>query len=410
MVLMLKVRPVVGGQRFSVTGSRGGRRGAGQRRRRGRTAEGLAGGGAGGRRGWRGAGRRGCGKSFASGDGTCLGWGVRIERWDPEDEATTRACYEVHRAATAADDPVEPPLNAGTFGMFLREGFEKTPGEVWVASDGESRVAGFYRMELPDLENLDRAFMGPVVHPAARRHGVGSELLRHEAGRAAANGRTFVSGTTVTGSVGDAFAQAIGAVLGLEEVRRVQYLAKIAPGTIASLRAGAAKAAAGYSVVSWTGDPPEEYLVPLAHVVNAFEDAPHAPGVQAEVVDADRLRERTGGPVRAGFMRSYNVAAVQDATGEMAAFTQVIVDPEVPEWAYQELTAVTRAHRGHRLGLLVKTAMLELLAVSEPRIERIQTGNAAANEHMIAVNEQLGYEVVEPGWRQYEIPVAQAGA
>jgi hypothetical protein len=24
---------------------------------------------------------------------------------------------------------------------------------------------------------------------------------------------------------------------------------------------------------------------------------------------------------------------------------------------------------------------------------------------MIAVNEQLGYKVVEPGWRSYEIPV-----
>ena len=33
-------------------------------------------------------------------------------------------------------------------------------------------------------------------------------------------------------------------------------------------------------------------------------------------------------------------------------------------------------------------------------------GNAATNEHMIAVNEQLGYKVVEPGWRFYEIPVA----
>jgi hypothetical protein len=28
---------------------------------------------------------------------------------------------------------------------------------------------------------------------------------------------------------------------------------------------------------------------------------------------------------------------------------------------------------------------------------------------MIAVNEQLGYRVVEPGWRFYEIPVANLG-
>jgi hypothetical protein len=67
---------------------------------------------------------------------------------------------------------------------------------------------------------------------------------------------------------------------------------------------------------------------------------------------------------------------------------------------------VIRSHRGHRLGLLVKTAMLGLLAAAEPQLEWIATGNAATNKHMIAVNEQLGYKVVEPGWRFYEIPVA----
>ena len=105
-------------------------------------------------------------------------------------------------------------------------------------------------------------------------------------------------------------------------------------------------------------------------------------------------------------MRGYGVAALHDATGEMAAYTAVIVDPEAPEWGFQQLTAVTRPHRGHRLGLLVKTAMLDLLAEAEPQLKYIGTGNAAANQHMIAVNEQLGYEVVEPGWQWYEMPVA----
>jgi hypothetical protein len=90
----------------------------------------------------------------------------------------------------------------------------------------------------------------------------------------------------------------------------------------------------------------------------------------------------------------------------MAAYTGVIVDPEAPSWGFQELTAVTRPHRGHRLGLLVKTAMLELLAEAEPQLEFVMTGNAAANDHMIAVNEQLGYEVAGPGWRYYDAPVA----
>jgi RimJ/RimL family protein N-acetyltransferase len=128
--------------------------------------------------------------------------------------------------------------------------------------------------------------------------------------------------------------------------------------------------------------------------------------VEDEVWDADRVRKRTGSVLRAGHLRGYTVAALHDATGEMAGFTAIVVDPEHPEWAYQMLTAVTRPHRGHRLGLLVKTAMLEWLAEAEPKLERIATGNAAANEHMIAVNETLGYEVIKPGFRYYEIGVS----
>jgi RimJ/RimL family protein N-acetyltransferase len=90
----------------------------------------------------------------------------------------------------------------------------------------------------------------------------------------------------------------------------------------------------------------------------------------------------------------------------MAALTDVEADPETPQWGFQLLTAVTRPHRGHRLGLLVKTAMLEWLAVAEPRLERIVTGNAAVNQHMIAINEQLGYELLEPPGQSYEIAVA----
>ena len=61
-------------------------------------------------------------------------------------------------------------------------------------------------------------------------------------------------------------------------------------------------------------------------------------------------------------MRYYTLAARHDQTGELAGLTALGVDPMQPDWGFQALTAVTRAHRGHRLGLLVKVAMLDLLA------------------------------------------------
>jgi GNAT superfamily N-acetyltransferase len=331
---------------------------------------------------------------------------MRIEQPDPADEKIARACYDVMLAAHQADEPIEPPMSYETFRLYIREGWEKTPAEVWTAVDDADAIVGYYRMNLPDLENLDEANSGPTVHPAVRRRGIGRELLRHEGSRAQANGRTRFSASVTAGAAGDAFAQAVGARLDLEEVRRIQYLSEIAPGTVASLRASAEKAADGYSLVSWAGHTPDEYAGPLAEVFNAFNDAPHGENTEPEQWDAKRISERTGTAVRAGLLRSHAVAAFCDASGEMAGYSEVIVDPEAPEWGFQQLTAVIRWHRGHRLGLLVKTAMLELLASEEPQIEQIATGNAAANEHMIAVNEQLAYRVVEPGWRFYEMPVA----
>jgi GNAT superfamily N-acetyltransferase len=331
---------------------------------------------------------------------------MRIEQCDLADEKTARACYDVMLAAHKADEPVEPPMSYPTFAHYLREGWDRTPGEVWAAVDDGGEITGFDRLTLPDLENRDKVYGAPTVHPAVRRRGIGRALLRHEAERAAAHGRTLFGTQVLAGSAGDAFAVAVGARLDLEEVRRIQYLREIAPGTVASLRATAERAAGGYSLVSWTGPTPDEHCGGMAGIFNAFNDAPRGENDEPEFWDADRIRERTGLLLRAGLLRGYGVAALHDATGEMAAFTGVIVDPASPSWGFQQLTAVTRPHRGHRLGLLVKTAMLELLASAEPQIEWIQTGNAASNEHMIGVNEQLGYRVVEPGWNIYEIAVS----
>jgi RimJ/RimL family protein N-acetyltransferase len=69
----------------------------------------------------------------------------------------------------------------------------------------------------------------------------------------------------------------------------------------------------------------------------------------------------------------------------------VVVDGERPTLAEQHDTSVVRAHRGHRLGLLLKAEMLLWLAEAEPQLERIYTWNAESNGHMIAVNDRLGY-------------------
>jgi hypothetical protein len=58
---------------------------------------------------------------------------------------------------------------------------------------------------------------------------------------------------------------------------------------------------------------------------------------------------------------------------------------------------VLQQHRGHRLGLLLKTGMLLWLAEAEPQLGSVDTWNTETNDFMIRVNEQLGYRVMGRG-------------
>jgi GNAT superfamily N-acetyltransferase len=330
---------------------------------------------------------------------------------DLEDTQTVRGCHEVHVAAMRADDPSDAPSSPAAFGARLAASWSGSPSEIWyVPGEADGAVAAWYRAEFPDLENLDRASLDLVVHPERRRCGLGTALLRHVAGRVAARGRATLDGEVQEGSPGEAFARRAGGSLGLADVRRVQDLAKIPAGAIARLRDSAAQAAAGYSLVRWEGVTPDTRLGQVAALQNAMNDAPRDAGVEARTWDAQRVRDRMNARIAVSPYRRYSLAAVHDATGEMAALTVVSVDPGVPAWAHQLITAVARPHRGHRLGLLTKTAMTGWLAEAEPQVERIVTWNAASNRHMIAVNEELGYEVSGRPYRTVELPVSSVMA
>jgi mycothiol synthase len=54
---------------------------------------------------------------------------------------------------------------------------------------------------------------------------------------------------------------------------------------------------------------------------------------------------------------------------------------------------VLAAHRGHGLGLAVKTRMLRWLTAERPDLERIYTSSAASNAHMLRVNRALGFTI-----------------
>lgn len=317
---------------------------------------------------------------------------MHIEQVDLTDTEKIRECFEVYHAAQRVDEPEGPWFTEQPFGGWITVGWDGSPREVWLAVDQQGSAAGWYRLHLPSRENLDQAGLDLVVHPAERQRGAGLALLRHAAGRATAHGRAVFNGATLNGSAGEAFARSVGAKPGLVEVQRVLDLGQLEKGKLARLRGPAELAAAGYSLQSWAGPIPEEFLEDVAALYDAMGDAPRDPEIAHEEWDAQRVRESINLRQHYG-LRDYTLVARHDDTGELAALSEMAVDPADPGWGFQMNTVVIRKHRGHRLGLLVKLAMMELLATTEPQLERISTWNAETNEHMIAVNEAIGYTV-----------------
>jgi RimJ/RimL family protein N-acetyltransferase/GNAT superfamily N-acetyltransferase len=331
---------------------------------------------------------------------------ARIERFAPEtDPGRVSDCFEILRAANSVDDPDGPPMSRMAFEGWLRTGWIADPRETWFVSAADDTVTGWYLLELPARDNRHLASLQAFVRPDRRRQGFGAALVRHGAGRALADGRSLLSSFAWEQSVGEAFARSLGATAGIAEIRRVLDLAAVPADRLGELRAAAEPASAGYSLIAWTSPTPERYLDEVAAINRALADAPHDPSWEPSAWDAERVRE-TDRRIQLQGVRAYTVAARHDATGELAGLTQVEVPADEPRWAFQGLTAVVRNHRGHRLGLLLKVAMLERLVKAEPDIQRIITGNADGNRYMIAINETLGYRILGRPARGWELPVA----
>jgi GNAT superfamily N-acetyltransferase len=333
---------------------------------------------------------------------------VRIEQFDPKtDSRRLQNCYDMFASAWLMDDPNVPPFSFAMFRSWWTHDDVDESRQFWLATVDADTPLGCYELKLPMRENRQNGFLELVVAPGSRRRGGGTALLTHAARQAEQAGRVLLMGGSRIGSPGTEFAASVGAKPGLQDARRILDVGPDLHVRLSGLRADAEPRASGYSIRRWTGATPRDLVSGVCALFTTMADAPHDESYEPETWDAARLAADEERAAARG-TREYSIAAIHDESGDMAALTQVTVDPAgAPGWAHQQITAVTRAHRGHRLGLLIKVAMLEWLAEAEPQIRHIITYNAVPNQYMISVNEALGHRVSDY-FQTYELPVDAA--
>ncbi|MBE1535953.1 GNAT family N-acetyltransferase [Actinomadura algeriensis] len=313
---------------------------------------------------------------------------------DPTD-AQIRQWHGVLAAVHADDPAAEPAPEPDQTAARLLGGGPAGRQRLWAVPAGGPGGAGFAAVAallLPGDPWTGRPGEIDIrVRPEHRRRGLGRRLLAAAAGGLRADGRGSVIAQVLAGTPAVPFLESHGfecvltlrgMVLDLEEVpaERVDRLVDAGP--------------AGYRLVRWRGVVPDGRAAALARAKTAMADLAEYEGAPW---DAARVREMAELVAKRGD-DLYTVAAVtgdpgRDGGEAIAGFTEMVVPSGAAGRAAQYDTAVVPEHRGRRIGIWVKAAMLRWLAAERPEVREIETDNAGDNSHMIAVNEELGFRV-----------------
>ena len=298
--------------------------------------------------------------------------GVRIRHVDADDDPG-RAAYIAIRNATTPDSP--DSLDN------LRWAERTYPGGVLLLAEdaadmpvGTANVGRIY-MHGPEFE---RWWLGLWVVPEARREGIGAALLRAVSDAARAAGKTgFQTELSEHHVDGTRFLAARGFV----ETDRTKAVRL----ELSGMEPPVVDSPAGVTLTTLAARPD---LLPGVHrvAVEAFPDVPTG----GEPLYAGTLEEFVARDVdRADVPSDAFVIAVDDASGEVAGYGNLLLQPGNPAVALHDMTAVRRAWRGRGLATAIKRATIAW-AIGNG-LEALETGNDETNAPMRAVNARLGY-------------------
>ena len=304
------------------------------------------------------------------------------DRFGREEHATPWQLEE-----SRADKQTEMVSRSTSAHALLVDGVVVTAAELW----------------LPLLDNVDLAEVAIHTHPDHRRLGYATQMLAYLEDVVRADGRTKLLAETAypydapangAGQPGADFLTSRGFEFGLADVKRVLDL-PVDEGILAGLAAQAAPLHETYSIRSFVGPVPEEFAEQYAELDAAIvTDAPMGDiDLEPAVADVREVRENEALMQRQRRTRYTTMALAADGTA--VAYTDLLMAGEDPGAVFQWGTLVRREHRGHRLGLAVKVANLRFLQAQRDDGRILATFNAEINDHMVRVNEEMGFRPVE---------------
>jgi GNAT superfamily N-acetyltransferase len=275
--------------------------------------------------------------------------------------------------------------------------------ERWVA-EVDGLVVGVATLYISLDDNTDKIWAEVDVHPDHRRRGAGTALaqLLERRGRELGRPELIVEvyrppvDTDTDEHPFERFAASQGFIA--ESTDNVRILDLPVPDAVLDRLEASARErwAHAYRLETHTDGLPAELIEGYCRVSNLLNvDAPTgAVDFEAETLTPERYRGYLDLERRQG-RRRLTTVALEEATGEVVAYTDLVLPSGAPTKTWQWGTLVDRAHRGHRLGMAVKVANLRELQAVHPERETVGTGNDATNSYMVGINEELGFHVVE---------------
>jgi GNAT superfamily N-acetyltransferase len=339
---------------------------------------------------------------------------MEVRHIDPNDDA---ALAEWAGVLQASDKELWPDLTGyelADIRAFARYKGTSRRWELLAAGEKGGPMLGVGMLEFPIRDNLHAAEIILAVHPQHRRHGVGTAIVERMAEVARADGRRTLNIVVdvPVAAAGDHPSVFFGPRVGFEPTlpgnsRRLRL--PMDSQRLEELHAvvAAGRDAAAYRVLTFETPWPTEFVQDQCALLEVMStDEPAGDGErEAEEWDEERIRE---GDELLAARRVAKVAGVAQhvESGRLVAMTEILIADDVPRQAWQMITVVHPDHRGHRLGLAVKLANLELLAQRAPKVELVVTGNASVNAPMIAVNDMMGFEIAGQGtfWQKHLSP------